>query len=34
LDLVVSTPAEFTEYLRKELQKWGPVVKERGMRAD
>jgi len=34
LDLVVSTPAEFAEYLAKELKKWGPVVRERGMRAD
>ena len=34
LDLVISTPAEFGAYLKNELAKWGPVVKERGMRAD
>jgi len=34
LDLVVSTPEEFGEFLQAELRKWGPVVKERGMRAD
>ena len=34
LDLVLSTPAEFGAYLKSEWAKWGPVVKERGMRAD
>ncbi len=34
LDLVVSSPEEFGAFLQAELRKWGPVVKERGMRAD
>jgi len=34
LDLVISTPNEFGTYLKKEMARWGPVVKERGMRAD
>jgi len=34
LDLAVSTPEEFSAYLKSELKKWGAVVKERGMRAD
>jgi tripartite-type tricarboxylate transporter receptor subunit TctC len=34
LDLVLSTPAEFADYLKQEVARWGPVVKERGMRAD
>ena len=34
LDLVVSTPEEFGAFLAAELRKWGPVVKERNMKAD
>ena len=34
LDLVLSSPAEFGAYLKSEVSRWGPVVKERGMRAD
>jgi tripartite-type tricarboxylate transporter receptor subunit TctC len=34
VDMVVSTPEEFGAFLLSELRKWGPVVKERGMRAD
>jgi tripartite-type tricarboxylate transporter receptor subunit TctC len=34
LELVVSTPEELGAFLKSELQKWGKVVKERGMRAE
>jgi tripartite-type tricarboxylate transporter receptor subunit TctC len=34
LDVIISTPDEFAAYLKRELAKWGPVVKERRMRAD
>jgi tripartite-type tricarboxylate transporter receptor subunit TctC len=34
VDMVVSTPEEFSAFLQSELRKWGPVVKERNMRAD
>ena len=34
LDIVTSTPEEFSAHLKSELTKWGRVVKERGMRAD
>jgi len=34
LDMILSTPEEFGAYLKRELAKWGPVVKERRMRAD
>jgi tripartite-type tricarboxylate transporter receptor subunit TctC len=34
LDVVISTPEEFAAYLKREIAKWGPVVKERRMRAD
>jgi len=34
VDMVVGTPEEFGAFLQSELRKWGPVVKERGMRAD
>jgi tripartite-type tricarboxylate transporter receptor subunit TctC len=34
LDLVISTPQELGAHLKAEMQKWGPVVKERGMKAD
>ena len=29
-----STPAEFGAFIRKEAERWGPVVKETGMRYD
>jgi tripartite-type tricarboxylate transporter receptor subunit TctC len=34
LDVVASSPEECAAYLRKEVAKWGKVIKERGMRAD
>jgi tripartite-type tricarboxylate transporter receptor subunit TctC len=34
LDLVASTPEELGRHLRSEIKRWGPVMKERGMRAE
>jgi hypothetical protein len=34
LDLVGSTPDELAAHLRREVQKWGPMIKERGMKAE
>jgi tripartite-type tricarboxylate transporter receptor subunit TctC len=34
LDLVISTPDELGTHIKTEMQKWGTVVKERGMKAD
>jgi tripartite-type tricarboxylate transporter receptor subunit TctC len=34
LDVLVSSPEESAAYLRKEMDKWGKVIRERGMRAD
>jgi tripartite-type tricarboxylate transporter receptor subunit TctC len=34
LDIITSSPGEFSAHLKKELEKWGKVVTERGMRAD
>lgn len=34
LDVIASTPEEFAGHLKNELQKWGRVIKERGMRAE
>jgi tripartite-type tricarboxylate transporter receptor subunit TctC len=34
LDVVASTPEEFSTLLARELKKWGPVIRERGMRAE
>ncbi|HTD90612.1 MAG TPA: tripartite tricarboxylate transporter substrate-binding protein, partial [Burkholderiales bacterium] len=34
LDIVASTPDEFAIHLKKEIQKWGKVIKERGMKLD
>jgi tripartite-type tricarboxylate transporter receptor subunit TctC len=34
LDVVASTPEELGAHLKKEVQKWGKVMKERGMRAE
>ena len=34
LDVIASSPEEFAAHLKKELEKWGRVIKERGMKAD
>jgi tripartite-type tricarboxylate transporter receptor subunit TctC len=34
LDPVTSSPAEYGEFLRKELEKWRRVIRERNIRAD
>jgi tripartite-type tricarboxylate transporter receptor subunit TctC len=34
LDVIASTPEEFAAHLKKELDKWGRVVKERHMRVE
>lgn len=34
LDLIASTPDELAAHLKSEVQKWGRVIKERGMRAE
>ena len=34
LDIVASTPAEFAVHLRKESEKWGKVIRERGMKVE
>ena len=34
LDVIASTPEAFAAHLKKELEKWGRVIKERGMRAE
>jgi tripartite-type tricarboxylate transporter receptor subunit TctC len=34
LDVIASTPEEFSAHLKKESEKWGRVIKERGMRAE
>jgi tripartite-type tricarboxylate transporter receptor subunit TctC len=34
LDVIASSPEECTAYLKNEMNKWGKVIKERGMRAD
>jgi len=34
LDIIASSPEEFSEHLKNELVKWGNVIRERGMRAD
>lgn len=34
LDLVLGTPDELGAHIKAEMQKWGTVVKERGMKAD
>ena len=33
LDVIASSPEEFSTHLKKELEKWGRVIKERGMKA-
>jgi tripartite-type tricarboxylate transporter receptor subunit TctC len=34
MDVIASTPEEFATFLQVEHQKWGKVIKERGMKAD
>lgn len=34
LDMIASTPEEFAAHLQKEYQRWGRVIKERGMKAE
>ncbi len=34
LDIVASTPEAFAAHLKKEIEKWGRVIRERGMKAD
>ncbi len=34
LDIVTSTPEEFAAHVKKESERWGGVVRERGMRAE
>jgi tripartite-type tricarboxylate transporter receptor subunit TctC len=34
LDIIASTSDEFAAHLKKEVGKWGKVIKERGMKAD
>jgi tripartite-type tricarboxylate transporter receptor subunit TctC len=34
LDVVASTPDEFAARLKEELARWGPVIRERGMKAE
>jgi tripartite-type tricarboxylate transporter receptor subunit TctC len=34
LDVIASSPEEFSAHLKTELEKWGKVIRERGMRAD
>jgi tripartite-type tricarboxylate transporter receptor subunit TctC len=34
LDLIASTPDELSAHLKSEIQKWGRVIRERGMKAE
>jgi tripartite-type tricarboxylate transporter receptor subunit TctC len=34
LDVIASTPEEFAAHVQSEYQKWGKVIKERGMKAE
>ena len=34
LDIIASTPEEFSAHLKKEIEKWGKVIRERGMKAE
>ena len=34
LEVIASTPDEFAAHLRKEVEKWSKVIKERGMKAE
>ena len=34
MDLAVSSPAQLQQWLAEEMQRWGKVVKDNGIRAD
>ena len=34
LDIIASSPGDFSAHLRSELEKWGRVIRERGMKAE
>ena len=34
LDIIASTPDEFSAHLKKEIEKWGKVIKQRGMKVE
>jgi tripartite-type tricarboxylate transporter receptor subunit TctC len=34
LDIIASTPDEFAAHLKKEIEKWGKVIKQRGMKVE
>ena len=34
LDIIASTPEEFAVHLKKEIEKWGKVIRECGMKAE
>ena len=34
LDVIASAPEEFSAHLKKELEKWGKVIRERRMRVE
>ena len=34
LDIVTSSPEEFSAYLKSELDKWGRVIRERRIKAE
>ncbi len=34
VDIIASTPEQFAQHIKSELQKWSKLAKERGMRAD
>jgi hypothetical protein len=34
LDVIASTPAEFSAHLQKELDKWGKLVRERHIKVE
>jgi hypothetical protein len=34
LDVIASTPEEFSTHLKKEIEKWGKLIRERRMRVE
>jgi tripartite-type tricarboxylate transporter receptor subunit TctC len=34
LDIIASSPEEFSAHLQNEYKKWGQVIRERGMKAE
>ena len=34
VDVVASTPEEFSRHIKSELQKWSTLARERGMKAE